>query len=209
MQDQSVSYTSAPRCACVCAYICVCVCVSKERARKGPDCLQGPPHTDEQGHRSAWQRKERSVFMRVGVYSGERAYSMCVCKEGVSQPAWAYFVSSPHSLPSTSPRVFFFCSLLPPSATCSFLPSFLRTLPPSLPDTHTHTPRRLSFSDSSRRGPGACWWRLHRSVPSCGGGCKHTSYAHTQKHSRTHQIPKLEAAVVEVRGLRVQCGWTP
>lgn len=62
----------------VCLRMCVCVCVKRGHVRAQTACRA--PHADEQGHRSAWQRKERSVFMSVCVsvhacvYSGERAY---------------------------------------------------------------------------------------------------------------------------------------
>lgn len=121
--------------------------------------------------------------------------TMCVfvsegCKEGVSQPAWAYSVSPPPSLPSSSPLIWF----PHPSLCYSLIPSiFLSTLPPKdtrntdETHTHTHTTRCLSFSDSSSRGPGACWWRLHRSFPSCGGGCTHMhTHAHANTRVHTH-----------------------
>lgn len=63
------------------------------------------------------QGKEHTVCVFVS-WGGE---------EGVSQPAWAYFVSSPHSLPSTSPLILF----PHPSLRYSLIPSsFLSTLPP-------------------------------------------------------------------------------
>lgn len=127
-------------CVRVCVRTSVWVCVKTGHVRAQTACRA--PHADEQGHRSAWQRKERSVFMSVSVhacvYSGEGA---CVRlwvreggKEGVSQPAWAYFVSSP---PSTLPLHLSFCSLITPPATHSFLPSFQL---PSLPYTSPRLP---------------------------------------------------------------------
>lgn len=39
--SERVLHINSSVCACACKSVCVCVC--KERARKGPDCLQGPP----------------------------------------------------------------------------------------------------------------------------------------------------------------------
>lgn len=196
MQDQSVSYTSTPLCACECA--CVHLCVCSERARKGPDCLQGPPRR--------WAGAEERLAGKgvcswlclwvctcLCVLRGKR---LCVClwvrdvrREWVSQPGHILSLPPP-SLPSSSPLIWF----PHPSLCYSLIPSiFLSTLPPKdtrnthETHTHTHTTRCLSFSDSSSRGPGACWWRLHRSFPSCGGGCTHMhTHAHANTRVHTH-----------------------
>lgn len=186
-------------CVPVCVRTSVWVCVKTGHVRAQTACRA--PHADEQGHRSAWQRKERSVFMSVSVhacvYSGEGACVRLWVRQGGSEsaslgifclfPTLPLFLSTSHFVPSSLPLLL----------THFFHPS---SCPPSL----THPPDCLSFSDSSSRGPGACWWRVHRSFPSCGGGCKHT-----QRHMRTHQIPNLEAVAVDVRRIGVRPNVTP
>lgn len=143
--------------------------------------------------------RKRSVFLIVFVslhmfVCTQGKETMCVfvsegCKEGVSQPAWAYSVSPP-TLTAFLLTSHLVSLSLPLLLTHSF---HLSIHPPSkrhtkhTRNTHTHTTHCLSFSDSSSRGPGACWWRLHRSFPSCGGGCTHMhTHAHANTRVHTH-----------------------
>ena len=63
--SERVLHINSSVCACACKSVCVCVCVKRGHVRAQTACRA--PHADEQGHRSAWQRKERSVFMSVCV----------------------------------------------------------------------------------------------------------------------------------------------
>ncbi len=64
--SERVLHINSSLCLCVC--VCIRVCVKRGHVRAQTACRA--PHADEQGHRSAWQREERSVFMSVRV---------CVC----------------------------------------------------------------------------------------------------------------------------------
>lgn len=54
--SERVLHISSSVCLCVCVHLCVC----KERARKGPDCLQGPPTQMSRGT-GALGRERRGV----------------------------------------------------------------------------------------------------------------------------------------------------
>lgn len=76
--SERVLHVNSSVCLLVCVCVFICVCVKRGHVRAQTACRA--PHADEQGHRSAWQGKERSVFLsvcvsvRACVYSGEGAY---------------------------------------------------------------------------------------------------------------------------------------
>lgn len=55
--------------------VCVCVCI--KLGHIGAQTACSPHHTDEQGHRITWLRKERSAYKCFCVLQG--ASVLCVC----------------------------------------------------------------------------------------------------------------------------------